>query len=147
MNTAFITNGIGSSVYQLICWFNLATGISKNTQFASGASTITMQTNPLHERNYSSEKTFSIGYDSSSNAYAYDDGTPIFYNENLVFPFESLSTILSLLVLFEQTTLGSKNLFSWNDRGTIKLARYKGLSYTNVARDDYQVTLSIEVQR
>ena len=145
MNTALITNGIGNTIYQIICWFNLAISENKNTQFTYGTTIITMQTNPLHERSYSNEKAFSIGYDSDSNAYAYDDSTPTFYKENLVFPFESLSTVLLLLAFFEQTTLGSKNLFTWNDRGIDKIARYKGLSYTNVTRDNYQVTLSIEV--
>ena len=146
MNKAFITNGIGGNQYQLINWFALSLSLNKNTTFTFGVTTITMQTNPLHERNYSNEKAFAIGYDSDSNAYAYDDGTPIFYEENLVFPFESIPTVLLLLNFFEQMTFGSFILFTWNDRGINKTARYKGLSYTNVTRDNYQVTLSIEVQ-
>ena len=145
---SFVTNGLGEGRSQFINWFQFFISLStnKNTQFIYGTTIITMQTNPLHERNYSNEKAFSIGYDSDSNAYAYDDGTPIFYEENLVFPFESIPTVLLLLNFFEQMTFGSFILFTWNDRGINKTARYKGLSYTNVTRDNYQVTLSIEVQ-
>lgn len=116
------------------------------TTFSYGGTTITMEHNPRHERNYTEERACIVGYDSAGNAYAYDEGTPIFYSEALIFPKESLTELLSLLNFFEQVTAGAQHAFAWMDRGVSRTARYKGLSYINVTKDDYQIQISVEVQ-
>lgn len=116
------------------------------TIFSYGGVSVQMDTNPLMERNHTEERTFVSGFDSSGKPYAYDDDTPIFYEEQLVFPAESLTKLNSLIAFCEQTLMASQTPFQWSDQGTIRTAIYKGLQYTPITKDLYQVTFSVEVQ-
>jgi len=118
------------------------------TQFTYQTTTVTMETDPLHPRDWGEEQEFASGYDSSGTAYAYDCGAPIFRTEDLSFPAISLTNLTSLFSFIQMTILGSYKLFTWLDRqGVIRTARYKNMTWQQVSNQYWQVSLTIEVQQ
>ena len=117
------------------------------TSFVYGATTVTMDHNPLHARGWEESQECAFDYDSAGAAHSNDNGAPVFRIETLIFPAERWSTLQSLLGFMETTVGGGGTLFTWNDRqGASWTARYKNLAWQQIGIDMNRINLTLEVQ-
>ena len=115
------------------------------TSFTYGGTTVLMEINPKHPRNFTEDKAFTSDLDSDGVAYAYDDGSPIARIEQLDFPVISETNLTQLLDFIETTVAGARIAFSWVDRGVTRSARYVSCAYQQVTASTWRVSLSLEV--
>jgi hypothetical protein len=115
------------------------------TSFTCAGTTVTMEVNPVHPRDYNETKSCPIDYDSLGNVYSYDPGTPIVRTEALRFPAISFDNLSALLDLLETKAQGSKNLIGWSDMGTARQARYISCSFQQGSPVYHQLILTLEV--
>ena len=115
------------------------------TSFTYNATTVTMDVNPLHSRSYEEDQEIVSGYNSDGTCYAYDIGAPVFRTETVTFPAITATNLQSLISFIETTTSGPYRTFTWNDMGTTRTARYKGMTWQQVGKIYHQVELTLEV--
>lgn len=117
-----------------------------DTQFTYGATTVGMEINPVHPRDWTESQESAAAYDSAGAAYSYDCGAPVARVETLTFPAVSWTNLAQLTDFIERTLLGALRQFTWGDMGTTRTARYKSMSYQQVSPRYWQINLTLEVQ-
>lgn len=115
------------------------------TSFTYDTTTVSMELNPLHSREWEESKTLNQEFDSEGEPYTYDPDSPNVRVETLTFPAISQTNVQQVEDFINGVVFGRRHVFTWSDMGTDRQARYVAMGYQQISTNYHRLTLTLEV--